>query len=294
MKKTILAAAAIVAMVSCNKNLIENPMLDSNYGYINLGITADTEMVVTKGISTTATLTGYNIGLFKVNTESNTLTPYWNESTAPGVNVTGGYVDYSVFNDSNSASLWSVPADSYIIKVENMTETEAHGHDVIPGYPHIYGESGNFEVKAGVTSSPVVACTPNNSKVIVSKTTEFDQVFDVKSITVTDGTNKRTIPLSWVSDAAVQTESTTYPAAYMAAGTAVSWSLSVTKKNDTNKTVINFSSESSEQSRITESGKCMNIIFSASTTNGAIDVQITINDQYGNSTTVQETINPLS
>ena len=52
MKKTIVIAAAIVAMTACNKTIIETPMAD--YGSISLGVAADTEMVVTKSGTLTA------------------------------------------------------------------------------------------------------------------------------------------------------------------------------------------------------------------------------------------------
>ena len=48
MKKTIILAAALVAMTACNKSIIETSNPADGYGFIELGITADTEMVVTK------------------------------------------------------------------------------------------------------------------------------------------------------------------------------------------------------------------------------------------------------
>lgn len=51
MKKTIIIAAALVAMTACNKNLIEVSSVDG-FGYINLGVSADTELVVTKAENT--------------------------------------------------------------------------------------------------------------------------------------------------------------------------------------------------------------------------------------------------
>ena len=65
MKKTIIAAAALVAMVGCNKGIIETPTAEAELGYINLGVNTDTEMVVNKGITTEAYLSGYNITLKK-------------------------------------------------------------------------------------------------------------------------------------------------------------------------------------------------------------------------------------
>ena len=50
MKKAFFLAAALVAMVGCNKTIIESPV--SDYRYISLGVSADTEMVATKAIET--------------------------------------------------------------------------------------------------------------------------------------------------------------------------------------------------------------------------------------------------
>ena len=47
MKKAFFLAAALVAMVGCNKTIIESPVAnEADYGYINFDVTADTEMVM--------------------------------------------------------------------------------------------------------------------------------------------------------------------------------------------------------------------------------------------------------
>ena len=91
MKKTIIMAAVLVAMVGCNKSIIESPVADSDYGYINLGVTAETEMVLTKGIITEADLAGYKVNLLK-----------------DGMQLDGWPKAYSSITDAN----WKVPAGS--------------------------------------------------------------------------------------------------------------------------------------------------------------------------------------
>ena len=65
MKKTIIFAAALAAMTACNKSLIENVNPADSYGFIDLGITADTEMVVTKAgcVMDADALATYNVTL---------------------------------------------------------------------------------------------------------------------------------------------------------------------------------------------------------------------------------------
>ena len=52
MKKIMIAAAVLAALTACNKTLIEGPMPDSEYGYINFGLSSDIEIVDTKAATT--------------------------------------------------------------------------------------------------------------------------------------------------------------------------------------------------------------------------------------------------
>ena len=64
MKKIMIAAAALVAMTACNKTLIEGPVADSEYGYINFGLSSDMEIVDTKAVvSQTGDGANYNVYL---------------------------------------------------------------------------------------------------------------------------------------------------------------------------------------------------------------------------------------
>jgi hypothetical protein len=66
MKKIFFISAAIVLAASCNKNIIGMSPVEE-CGYIDLGVTAETEMVITRGLVTEADLSGYNITLVKDN-----------------------------------------------------------------------------------------------------------------------------------------------------------------------------------------------------------------------------------
>ena len=65
MKKIIIFAAALAAMTACNKSVFETAAPSEGFGYINLGISADAEMVVTKAPTTPSSdaLANYTVTL---------------------------------------------------------------------------------------------------------------------------------------------------------------------------------------------------------------------------------------
>lgn len=163
MKKTIIAAAALVAMTACNKTLIETPMTDSNYGYINLGITADTEMVVTKADESTD---DYLITLVRIKDD----------------------VEENVFVDKKmseitSNSLNKVPAGNYYIKAQNVTYETAYP-TTGTGFIYRTGQSEQINLTAGETKNVTVNCHIQNTGVSVSCAEGFTGVFANPSVTV--------------------------------------------------------------------------------------------------------------
>lgn len=276
MKKTIIAAAALVAMTACNKTLIETPMTDSNYGYINLGITADTEMVVTKGISATDVndINTYNVALLVKS--AGEYVPFWTSEKFEDVTINEGYIEYS---DLSDPIFWTVPAGEYMIVVENKTISEAL---VTNGAVRVEGTE-TFKVNAGAAKAVDVSCTPVNSKVTVSKTAAFDAAFTASSVSVTGA--GRNFYLNWTAKPEVKSN-TLYNEAYFNAATQIAWNLSVTLTDGTNKTYSN------SNALTTGAGTWSNIDFDASTTNGSINVTITVNNEFGIVEVIQETINP--
>lgn len=276
MKKTIIAATALVAMTACNKTLIETPMTDSNYGYINLGITADTEMVVTKGITANGVddIDTYNVALLVKSGE--VYVPFWTSEKFDGVTIKEGYIEYS---DLSNSKFWTVPAGEYKIVVENKTESEAL---VDNGAVRVEGTE-TFKVNAGATQTVAVSCNPVNSKVTVSKTTAFDAAFTASSVSVTGA--GRNFYLNWTAKPEVKSN-TLYNEAYFNAATQIAWNLSVTLTDGTTKTYSKTNALS------TVAGTWSNIDFNASTTNGSINVTITVNNEFGIVDVIEETINP--
>ena len=164
MKKIIVFAAALAALVSCNKSVIVSSVEADEPGFISLGISTSDVMVETKGLATNANLDGYNITLINKSTSET-----WTKEYA----------------DAQAESVWKVAPGTYTIKVENKTEEEVYRTSA--GEVRIAGEA-EVTVKAGQTSTCTVNCQPVNAKVSFCATSQFFEVFSAASVSVTDGT----------------------------------------------------------------------------------------------------------
>lgn len=281
MKKTIIAFAAIVAMAGCNKSLIETSEIeDSQYGYINLGVTADTEMLVTKSgtetptYTTVETPTGWNIKLLKKETENSEAynTPVWTEND--------GFKEYT-------SDGYKVVAGNYKIYAENLTATEAENG---LGKVRYAGTSDEpFEVKAGANATAEVNCSVINSKVSVTFADGFTKVFVDPEVVVKDeNTNSvRACTLTPGATASfwnVEAENRT-----------LTWSLEATVgKTETETGTRKKFTPSSNNASITLSPKQHAKISLASNNNGTLNVTIRINENFVTTTTVTETIDPTT
>lgn len=254
MKKTIIMAAVLIAMVGCNKTLIESPVADSDYGYINLGVTAETEMVVTKGVNTTADLTGYKVNLLK-----------------DGVQVDGWPKAYNELTDKD----WKVPAGAYTVmvydkaRVGNTEEINAvyNTSDPTPapirGSKYIYG-SGEVTVLAGEQSAMCnVNCTVQNSAVSFVTTEAFKDVFSSAAVTVKEknGSRQFTPEIESTHDEA--------NAVYFEPGT-LTWTLTATPK-------LGGVAKTYSDDIVLPIKQWSQVTFSSGNTDGQINVTITVN-----------------
>ena len=173
MKKIIVFAAALAALVSCNKSVIVSSVEAEEPGFISLGISTSDVMVETKGLTANANLDGYNITLIN-KTTSQTWTKEYKDAVA-------------------DADLWKVAPGTYTIKVENKTEEEVYRTSA--GEVRIAGQT-DVTVNAYQTSKCTVECQPVNAKVSFCATSEFFEVFSAASVSVTNGT--RTVDLGSV------------------------------------------------------------------------------------------------
>lgn len=248
MKKTILIATALVAMTACNKSLIETPAVEGDFGYIAFDILTDTEMVATKADDD---LSGYNVTLKQ-----------------------GDDVKWTKENNAIQPEDLKVPAGTYTVYVENLTAEEAAPADN-KGSVRVAGQS-DVTVKAGIDNPVKVDCYAVNSRVTVDHT--FGETFTDPVITITDGT--RALGMDWGHS---ETNG-----AYYAAGTSISWNLTVTLADGTTQKYY-----SKTDATTTVAKKWTQINFSTSNTDGNIEVTINVDGTISETVEVSETIDPL-
>lgn len=280
MKKAFFLAAALVAMVGCNKTIIESPVAnEADYGYINFDVTADTEMVVTKGLTYEGTdLDDYKITLYSV--KGGEETTYW-ETTTLSVAKT---------NDD----LWKVPAGSYRIYVENMESAnlyKAVGEETdIVGNPHLTGEA-DVIVYAGLpTENIAVNCTAKNSKISFIYNDSFNTVFDASSVSLSVSSSRTVsmVPTHVPSTSTVENEKNNFEYAYFPADEELTWTMSV-KTNAAGAVPKEYTSTTG-----TKAGKWTIVTFSAGSTDGTINVTITTDGDVVSTETITFTLNPTS
>ena len=237
MKKIIVFAAALAALVSCNKSVIVSSVEADEPGFISLGISTSDVMVETKGLTANASLDGYNITLINKTTSEE----LWTKKYA----------------DALSESVWKVAPGTYTIKVENKSESDVYPNNTSAGEIRIAGQT-DVTVNAGQTSTCTVNCQPVNAKVSFRATTQFFEVFSAASVSVTDGT--RTVDLGSVGTSFGDE-------AFYNPGD-ITWKLSA-KIGETTKTYSGIVKLSAKQwSKVT---------FGTSSTNGGINITINVN-----------------
>ncbi len=262
MKKILIAAAALAAMVGCNKTLIETPVTESaEYGYIALGISADAEMVVTKGISTDVDLTGYNITLSKDGVKQ------WTKE----------------YNDAMSETNWKVSAGNYSVYVENISTSEVYDEAHPKGQVRISGETP-VVVYPGISSACTVACTPQNSKVSFLYTDNFSQVFQVPTaaVNVTNGAKAFNMTMQKVSDL----DKDTLDAAYYEPSS-LTWTLNIKNKNGAGENKTYSSTVTTKKATWTH------VTFDTGNTTGTINVTITVNGEITATETITAVLDPM-
>ena len=172
MKKIMIAAAVLAALTACNKTLIESPVADSEYGYLDFGISADTEMsVTTKAQVSQETIKSYYLTLMKVG-----------ENGSQDANVWGSSKQISSIIDSDK----KVQAGSYYIIVENKTAANCHPTSGA-GEKHIYGKGEAVALVPGGTAQLSASASVINSKVTVDYTNQFSTTFANATVAVSLG-----------------------------------------------------------------------------------------------------------
>jgi len=251
MKKLLISVLAIAAMVGCKKTVIDSP--SDQFGYVRLNLSTDTEMTVV----TKADLTPEELGTFNVTLHNST-----------------GPIDTKEYSEI-SESGWAVPAGTYNVYVENLTDEEATPEGD-KGTVRVGCLVEEVSVAAGVPTEVTANCTPINSRVTVAYDENFETVFAEPVVNIAGGT--RSFDMTWDHDIA---NSVYYPA-----GTELSWTLNA-KLAGVDKMY------NSTNPIMTQSGKWTQVTFSASTTDGSINVTINVSDDFGEPVQVYESINPF-
>lgn len=269
MKKIMIAAAVLAALTACNKTLIEGPMADSEYGYINLGVTADTEMEVTTKAG--EVYADYLVGLFE-----NDVAVWTSDKGADN-----GYINYTTAVSAENASLWKVAEGKYEVRVQNMKATAANP-DNAKGSMYIYGTDSDVNVRPGETEVATVSCTPHCTAVTIEYAEDFKNTFkegysvsvvkDGRSVTMSEGSAESDRAyFNIISGDAVE----------------LTWNLSATLKTASTPKYYSANFVSSK-------AKCTHLKFTTNgNTNGKITVEITVNGEISTVIDVNAEIDPL-
>ena len=253
MKKTIIIAAALVAMTACNKNLIEVSSVDG-FGYINLGVSADTELVVTKAETLDAAASAdYTITL--TGSQKN-----WTKK-------------FSEIADDDK----KMPAGTYTMTAQNISDDAAVAGN---GAMLLIGENNNVVVEAGKATDVEITCAIANSKVTVNFDPEFTNVFDIEAEPVVLDPLGRAVAMTPGDHAAEGTE-----AAWFNDGTTVNWTLSVVVESTSQPKTYNGSFA-------VTAGTWNQLTFKAGK-NGSISLVIKVDESIVE-VPVEEIIDPLS
>jgi hypothetical protein len=281
MKKIMIAAAVLAALTACNKTLIECPVTDPGYGYINLDISSDTEMVETR--TTTKPIDGsYSLCLQKKNT-NNEYVNYWTTANFSDIQSTDGYLTVS----QAISKYLTVPSGEYKLIAENIKSGLVY-KSTPNGQLYVYGEK-SFTVNAGVSNKVTFQCEIKNSKVTVHQSDNFGSLFNDASITLKSTTTgaPTSLSMNWYSEQSTTSSSDSYNEAFYPAESVLSWELIA-------RTSLGIKKYVSTQNITTAAKQWTKITFSPKENGkGSINLDIIVNDEFGTPVTVTEVLDPI-
>lgn len=176
MKKTIIAALALVAMAGCNKTLIEMPVVDdAGYGYLTLGITSNPDMVITKAGEGTEVTDTYYFTLLYSSTETGTYNHVTDYTRVTKKTIT----DQDETEDGIQIKL-----QSGWYKLQGMSAQYEEYTENAPGDKYLFGESDAVYLAAGGENHISVGCYVYNTAVSVETTSNFSSTFLNEKVTV--------------------------------------------------------------------------------------------------------------
>lgn len=170
MKKIFIAAAALVAMTACNKSLIEVAPVQE-YGTISLGVTADTEMVVTKAATELDATAAANYI----------------------ISLSGSQKNWTRTFSEITADDRTMPAGSYTMQAKNISDDDAVDGN---GAMQLVSPVTDVTVAAGNNTPVTLACTVANSKITVATAAGFGDVFTLDADPVVLTAGERNVALT--------------------------------------------------------------------------------------------------
>lgn len=238
MKKTIIIAAALAAMTACNKSLIEMTPAQE-FGTISLGVTADTEMVVTKAVSELDAAAAKDYIVTLTGSQKN-----WEKT-------------YSEITEDDK----KMPAGSYTMTAKNISDAAAIEGN---GAMQLVSPETPVTVEAGKNTPVELTCSVVNSKVTVNFDEAFSEVFTIESEPVVLDPDGRTIAMTPGDHESAEV-------AWFNDGTTVNWTLTATVKSTGIEKTYNgsFAAEKAKWNQLT---------FKAGA-NGTISLVIKVDDQ---------------
>ena len=257
MKKFLVSVLAIAAIVGCKKTVIEQGS-GKEFGYVDFSLTANTEMTVTTKAPTELSgdeLASFNVTLYQ---DGNSL---WTK-------------EYSQVPEK-----WYLPAGTYDIFVENLTDDEA-APEGEKGCVRVAAMAENVLVETGKTTPIEVNCTPVNSRVTIAYDQSFLQVFEGSQVIITDGSRQFEM-----ADGHDQENGVYYPG-----GTELTWKLTTTLSGESSAKTYT----SGVTPIITTPGAWTQITFSTSTTDGRINISITVDEEFSDVVSEDVNINPFA
>lgn len=154
MKKMIFIAASLLSFAACNKEVISTP--EAGTGVVMLSVESDDCVnVATKASVPT---TDFNVSI--VNDEDQVV-----KSGTPGI-----------------LSVVVLPADTYVIMAENITEGAALTNNDGKGQLRMAGQCEPFALAQSQTVTKTVSCVPTNSKITVAFDASFIAAFSTKNV----------------------------------------------------------------------------------------------------------------
>ncbi len=258
MKKVIIAAIALFSMTACNvfeMPQTQMPTVDEGYGYLDLGISSETEMqVVTKA------------GVLP------------NEYTIIVEGIDNNYKYEGKYSEFGK----TLAAGKYKITATNLTDAEAYPTEGenIKGFVQVRGVANEVVIAAGQTTPCTINAEPINSKVSFKYTENFAKVFPtITSLNVALDSRAFGMTASPVSVANDALDNAFFPA-----GMSIKWTLDVKMNNGTDKKY--------ENNFTTVIKKWSIVTFDVSETDGNVSVLVEVNDQITEVAEVPVTIDP--